>query len=375
MRLWAVFGFVAIWVLSGAGLSPAAAGNLTVEVTGQAAESGLGRATTRLRALEAALIEAAIQGGADITGYTAASNGILVSDRLILRPASRILDYSILSEVQENGLYRVRLRAVVGDPPVPVTDSCARRAQLDILSQPLTLQIDPMAPAWVAALGPELRDRIDAAIAAQPGVTLSRSDDTGTMPGRSAQVGLAMDYAALTLGAAPRQTVAAGQLRYRAAIDLRMQDQRRLALVLESRLIDGATHAERARSRFELVGRLNAGLPIRALNVLTAPDRADIVQDILTGIDGHIAAMLDTYACRPLEGSLQLSGDQLTLPFGARDGLTRHHLAFSEGQDTPYVLFEIATLTDHSAVLRPIDRNRPARSLAGMQVRFMELSR
>ena len=107
MRILALIGSVAFAFCLGAGASTALAQNMTVEVTGQAAESGLGRATTRLRALEAALVEAAIMGGADVTGYSAASNGILVSDRLILRPASRILDYTILSETEVGGFYRV----------------------------------------------------------------------------------------------------------------------------------------------------------------------------------------------------------------------------------------------------------------------------
>ncbi|WP_439138083.1 flagellar assembly protein T N-terminal domain-containing protein [Roseicyclus sp.] len=376
MRFPLFSGLSALSIVVGLGVSPAIAENLTVEVTGQAAESGLGRATTRLRALEAALIEAAIEGGADINGYAAASNGILVSDRLILRPASRILDYSIVSEGVENGFYRVRVRAIVGDPPVPVTDHCARRAQLDIISYPLRLGVDPMTPAWVDGLGPQLHDSIDAAIASRPGVSLSRSGAGGAMPGRSAQVGLDMDYAALTLGTArPSTPTPDGGLGYHADLQLQMQGRNRLLLVLESRLVDTGSSITRAQSRLEHAIRLDAGLPIPALNRLASPDRSEIVQKLLTGIDEHITAMIDGYACRPLEGALQLSGGRLTLPFGAKDGLTRHHLAFSEGQDTPYIIFEIENLADHAAVLRPIDQNRNARSLAGMRVRFMELAK
>ena len=375
MRILALIGSVAFAFCLGAGASTALAQNMTVEVTGQAAESGLGRATTRLRALEAALVEAAIMGGADVTGYSAASNGILVSDRLILRPASRILDYTILSETEVGGFYRVQLRAVVGDPPVAIVDSCARRSELDIITYPLRLRIDPTTPAWVETLGPELRDSIDAAIRSRPSVSLTRSNDTGTMQWRSAQVGLDMDYAALTSGATASQRAPAGSLAYHADIALRMQGQNALTLVLSSRLIDTAMHTERARSNYEQTVRLSAGLPLRALNVLASRDRSAIVQKLLDGIDAHIAGMIDTYACRPLEGVLALSGDRLTLPFGAKDGLTRHHLAFSEGQATPYILFEIESLADHSAILRPIDRNRTASALAGTRVSFMQVAK
>lgn len=373
MRFRLICGLAALSLLLGAGLSQAAAATMTVEVTGQAAESGLGRSTTRLRALEAALIEAAIKGGADINGYAAASNGILVSDRLILRPASRILDYSVLSEVVEDGFYRVRVRAIVGDPPVPVTDHCARRAQLDIVSHPLRLRVDPMAPAWVDSLGPQLHDSIDAAIVSRPGVSLVRGGGGG-MPGRSAQVGRDMDYIALTRGTASNPAPE-GRLDYHADVQLQMQGRNKLELVLLSRLVDTGSNTPRAQSRFAQTIRLDAGLPISGLNLLASPDRMVLVQKLLSGVDAQIQSMIDAYACRTLEGVLLLSGGRLTLPFGAKDGLTRHHLAFSEGKDTPYIIFEIDSLQAHSAVLRPIDQNRSAGSLAGIRVRFMEMTK
>jgi hypothetical protein len=39
------------------------------------------------------------------------------------------------------------------------------------------------------------------------------------------------------------------------------------------------------------------------------------------------------------------------LPFGRKDGLTRHHLAYTQGTDTPYEILEIETLNDQSVVV------------------------
>ena len=373
MQYWSIFLLLGAAILMSAGISTAKAENLTVEVTGQAAESGLGRETTRLRALEAALIEAAIKGGADINGYSAASNGILVSDRLILRPPLRILDYTILSEGMVDGFYRLTLRAVVGDPPMPISGQCARRAHLEVVSHTPKLKFDPTVPSWVEDLGRDLRNSIDKAIQKHPSVTLIKSNEHGAMPGRSAQVGLEMDYTSLTQRA-PGQIATSGWLSYHADITLRMQKRNTLSVVLRSRIVDSVTMAVRAQAQHEKNVRLHLGSPSRILNVLTSRDRQRVVQDLLAGIDAHIGTMIDDYACRPLAGTLELSGDQLTLPFGAKDGLTRNHLAYSEGQDRPYILFEIASLKDHSVVLNPIDRNRTKLSLAGTKVRFMEVS-
>jgi hypothetical protein len=373
MRYWNIFLFLGAAILLGTGVSRAKAANLTVEVTGQAAESGLGRETTRLRALEAALIEAAIKGGADINGYIAASNGILVSDRLVLRPPLRILDYTILSEGAVDGFYRLTLRAVVGDPPVPISGQCARRAHLEVVSHPPQLRLDPMVPSWIETLSHDLRESINEAIQKRPNISLIKSNEHVAMLGRSAQVGLEMDYTSLTRGAT-RRSVTPGWLSYHADITLRMQKRNTLSVVLRSRIVDSVTMAVRAQAQHEKNVRLHLGSPSRILNVLTSRDRQRVVQDLLAGIDAHIGTMIDDYACRPLAGTLELSGDQLTLPFGAKDGLTRNHLAYSEGQDRPYILFEIASLKDHSVVLNPIDRNRTKLSLSGTKVRFMEVS-
>lgn len=349
--------------------APAQAELMTVETMGQAVETGLGKTVTRRRALEEALIEAAIKGGADINGYSAVSDGVLVSDRMVLRPASRILDYSILSEKNAGGVYRVRIRAIVGE--MPAVQPCARRAQLDLTTFAPQITIDPRTPAWVAQLGPDLSQAIEDALALQPGVSVTRAA-RDAVPGRAAQVGYDMDYTALTRGISggPKPT---GGLTYRAKLNINMQGTDSLALSMNSYLIDGASQTTIARETQDKTVRLKGPLLGRSLNALLGPKRDKIVREMTDGIVPQISALISGYACRSLTGPLRLSGGALTLPFGSKDGLTRHHMAYSEGSDAPYVLFEIAKLSDHSVSLVPLDRKRSLQRLNGMQVRFMEL--
>ena len=48
----------------------------------------------RMRALEDALYLAALQGGADINGFTSVSTDTSLQDHFVIRPSSKILDYT-----------------------------------------------------------------------------------------------------------------------------------------------------------------------------------------------------------------------------------------------------------------------------------------
>jgi hypothetical protein len=86
-------------VLLACGLvSPAKSELRRVQATGQAVSTGIGADVTRRRALQEALIEAALSAGVDVNGYAASANSVLTADQLVVRPSSRLLGYSVLSE-------------------------------------------------------------------------------------------------------------------------------------------------------------------------------------------------------------------------------------------------------------------------------------
>ena len=65
----------------------------------------------RLLALEEALYLAALQGGARINGFSAITADTSLEDHFVVRPASRILDYTITNEVIDDQHYQVSIRA------------------------------------------------------------------------------------------------------------------------------------------------------------------------------------------------------------------------------------------------------------------------
>jgi hypothetical protein len=332
---------------------PAAAQVMTVEAEGQAVDTVQGAASaTRRRALEEALYQAAMIGGAEVTGFTALSRSEIVTDQLVVRPASRILDYSILSEV------RVSIMAV----------------------RP-SLVLDPRAPAW---LQPVVQD-VAAALMEQLGA--HRSVDFAGSVGSSAQEVMssatanpAFDYATLT-GMRPLAAgVASNGFGFDTMVEIRagstaggLIEGPEIELELASRLFSGGTE-EGAQAVLRRSVRLPGTGTLALMNPISRRDRATVVAELTAGLEAHVDALVRDIVCRPLVGMLAAAGDgTLSLPFGRRHGLTRNHLAYTEGSSTPYTILEIIGIEDSSVRLRPIDRTRDTAALAGAKARFMEV--
>ena len=83
----------------------------------------------RMMALEDALYLAALEGGARIDGFSAVMTDTSLEDHFVIRPASRILDYTITNEVIDGLHYQVSIRAAVGDLP---NGTCLHRRDVNL---------------------------------------------------------------------------------------------------------------------------------------------------------------------------------------------------------------------------------------------------
>ena len=100
------------------GLQAMASGFEFVQTTGRAVIMHQdAEQEARMMALEDALYTAALQGGAEINGFSIITTDTAIDDHFVVRPASRILDYRIVNEVVEEEHYAVTIEAAVGDLP------------------------------------------------------------------------------------------------------------------------------------------------------------------------------------------------------------------------------------------------------------------
>lgn len=346
-----------------------------VETVGRATQTGVAAPSElRRRALEDALYQAAMAAGARVQGYSAVAGAALVSERLVVRPEARILDYAILSEKNEGGVVEIHLRAHVG--ALPEAAVCASTAPVEIALWSPHITLAPEAPAWLQTVAWQAGARLAESLAANPAVRLVRIDgpppsapDAGNPNG-----GLdpAFTYAALVGGTRPRG-FPAHHLSMHTTISLGREPERAggpLMLHITSRLIapDGTT-AKTEQTRAE--AGTGPRTPWRTLDRLAGRDRAALAADLLAAVDAHAASVIAGQACRPLEGNLRAQPDgTYTLPLGSLHGIGRQHLAYTEGAQTPYTLLEVVTLSERAVTLRPIDPGRDPAALDGARARL-----
>jgi len=345
-----------------------------VEAVGQAVATGAASdARLRSRALQDALYQAALKGGASVNGYSVTSNAVLTSDVLVVRPDSQILDYRIVEEKVTRSSARIAIQAYVGRIDAP--PACARRAVLDIALQRPQVALAASAPAWLVATEEVTAALLERDINALDGVTLVPASDAS----RQSQSSLAaeFDYTSLTLGVLQNPGAGAQAKTLYTTISLSGSKssafKNGLMVQVESKLFDPSLESAplmRVETR-ELL--LNRTTPIQLVNANSRATRQEILMQIGAMARDMARDMIGQRMCQSLSAKLVLREGTLTAPFGRNDGLTRHHLAYTQGRDTPYEILEIEVLNDQSAEVRPLDSSRTSAFFAGQTVQFMEL--
>ena len=86
-----------------------------IQATGRAAiVAGEDVQIAKSRALEDALYQAALTGGAKINGFSAVQADTRLDDYFVVRPSNEIVDYAIIDELYDDLHYEVQIQAAVG---------------------------------------------------------------------------------------------------------------------------------------------------------------------------------------------------------------------------------------------------------------------
>ena len=330
---------------------------LRIEAVGQAfVANAADRDSARIRALSEALVSAAFSGGATLRGHTVLDRGRITADLSILRPVGRVLSYTLTSASLDNGLWTVRINAVVGPAD---TSLCSGQRRLTISATPPRITVAPDAPSWSGAVAQALALDLVETLRRHPAVDLD-----SIAPNRSTPVSDSLDYTTLTRG---QSQPAAGDHRMGQEITVtRSNTTLDLTLFVTLQAQDGTL------LRREL--RQSTRIPKGGLTgMLTTPSRSKVEAALRTDMTRSVTALLEELTCQPVQARLALAGGTLQAPLGTRHGLTRGALAFVEDRNDGFGILEIVSLTRNEVQLRPLDPTRPAASFDGLRVSFVEV--
>ena len=328
----------------------------------------------RMMALEDALYLAALEGGARIDGFSAVMTDSSLEDHFVIRPASRILDYTITNEVIDDLHYQVSIRAAVGDLP---KGTCLHRRDVNLTvfapkithGKAVAAEAGPMAPRVISAL-------IET-IEAHPGINAIRATDTVLDPARLARTTDQFDYQALTTGVT---RVRRGDFALIPEITLTSRRVRNgfdrhddMLVSIEMHLFAGESYApvDHFESRQQITTRFRS--PFRTVNVLGQPRRPVILDTMRAPVAALVDDMAAKLQCAPLSATMSVVDGRLSVPIGSYHGMRENALAVASGTDTPWQIMRVTSVSPMSSMLTPLNEKRDINTLAGRTAEFMEV--
>ena len=362
-----------IFFVLGASSGQAAAFRFT-ETTGRAViMDNAMEQEARMLALEDALYLAALEGGASINGFSAVMSDTTLEDPFVVRPASRILDYTITNEVIDGEHYEVSIRAAIGDLP---RGSCLHRRTVNMTLFKPRMTLAENIPAAVAPMAVEVLNNVITTIERHGGVSANRATDIALDPSRLSRINDSYDYSALTKGvvrvrrgdfAIVPEIILTGQRAGNAV--LRRDD---VTMLIRLHVLAGDSYA--LIDRFEVTHTVTARQRSvsRSFNVIGQPRRPAILATLIEPVAGLVDNMVADLQCRPLTATLALSDGKLTAPVGSHHGMRQNALAVASGTDTPWQIMRVTEVGAMSSTLTPLNDRRDPATLAGRTVEFME---
>ena len=328
----------------------------------------------RMTALEDALYLAALEGGARIDGFSAVMTDSSLEDHFVIRPASRILDYTITNEVIDDLHYQVSIRAAVGDLP---KGNCLNRRDVNLTVFAPKFTHGKAVVAEAGPMVPLVINSIVEAIESHPGINATRATDTVLDPARLARTTDKFDYRALTTGVT---RVRRGDFALIPEVTLTGKritngfDRHDEMLVsIEMHVFAGESYEPVNHFSVEQRITTKRRTPFRTVNVLGQPRRPAILDRMLAPVAALVDDMAGHLQCQPLTATMAVVDGRLSVPIGSYHGMRQNALAVTNGTDTPWQIMRVTSVTPMSSVLTPLNDKRDITTLAGRVAEFMEV--
>lgn len=329
----------------------------------------------RMIALEDALYQVALQGGAEVNGFSAVTSDTTLSDHFVVRPSSRILDYTITNEIVDDDHYMVSVRAAVGSLPKA---ECATPRHHNVTVFAPSIYVAPTVPAWLVPIAKTSFAEMLMQMDQHPELMMRRAITTELDVAALSRANDAFDYKSLTQG---RVRVETGDFAFVPKISFNARkigglflNEMLVDVTFTMHVADGATYAPVLEHSASATIKLSDITPSRTINILSRGKRKDITAQILSLMPNFIADLSKKLTCRPLISTLALVDGVLMVPLGKSHGVGQNSLAVTSGTDTLWTILRVSKADNRWVVLEPLNPARDKNMLEGAKVEFMELT-
>ena len=327
---------------------------------------------SRRRALEDALYLAALHGGAKINGYSAVSTDTSIQENLVIQPASKILDYTIISEERADMHFIVKIRSAVGQLR---KKECDNKGLKSLSVYKPVINIDPSAPFWVNSLANELTNEIMVSLKSAEDINLTDNSFVSLDRDQLITANDDYDYISLTSG---REKTRYGDYAAVSAISIAEREKlvgfttyNSLLITFDTNVYDGSTYTSSFSKSKSLEALFSSSGPWRTINLLLKTNRDNIVEPISNAAKAHAKEVIDNLICKEITSIITVNNGKIEVPLGKRHGIKISALAVTKGEQTPFNVLRVEQVSETKSVLVPLNTALELSKLNGKSIQFL----
>ena len=348
-----------------------------VEATGRSMLLPSNIETSRKRALEDVLYIAALKGGADIKGFSSISSNTIINDQSIIKATNRVIDFKILSEIQDKEFLIVKIRAVVGD----------ELSKLNCKNRPLNITLfkgffrfDSNVTSNLGRYTPIWYNHLYEIISSIPNINIANHKNKTLEEITKSSINASFDYKALTNGL-PK--IESGDYSLVPRLFLTKINEKNNFLNYLLRV----TYEIYKGQNLELLATKSYDLPIKyrfnskfqfIKNVSTSN-----IDDIDKNVKGHLLMATKTFLkeinCLPLEGKLTFSNNKLIVDLGKKQGIKQKQIGLVKGINiknsminNSTIIVHVNNIFDNYSTLLPLNDDVKLSTMNNLTVKFVE---
>ena len=327
---------------------------------------------SRRRALEDALYLAALHGGAKINGYSAVSTDTSIQENLVIQPASKILDYTIISEERADMHFIVKIRSAVGQLR---KKECDNKGLKSLSVYKPVINVDPSAPFWVNSLADELANEIMVSLKSAEDINLTDNSFVSLDRDQLITANDDYDYISLTSG---REKTRYGDYAAVSAISIAEREKlvgfttyNSLLITFDTNVYDGSTYTSSFSKSKSLEALFSSSGPWRTINLLLKTNRDNIVEPISIAAKEHAKEVIDNLICKEINSIVTVNNGKIEVPLGKRHGIKISALAVTKGELTPFNVLRVEQVSETKSVLVPLNTALELSKLNGKSIQFL----
>jgi hypothetical protein len=347
-----------------------------VEATGRSILLPENIETSRKRALEDAIYLAALKGGANVNGFSAISSNTIINEQSVIKATNRVLDFKILSEIQNKEYLTIKISAVVGNE-LSKQNCNIRPININLFKGSIT--VDTNVPSELARYTSLWYNKTYEYISKLPNVDINNFQNRQLNQIIKSSQNSSFNYNAITKGI---PIIHPGNYSLVPEIVLTKTNKNSFAnylLTISFDLYKGQNIRLETSKSYNLLINYQLESKFQFLKNISRLDLDKVDQNVNNHLSKVINSFFNDINCIPLEGKLTINEGKLQVDLGSKQGLKHKQIGLVNGikiqnsmlNDSILIVHTDDVFDNHSTLL-PLNDNVKLMNLNNKIVKFVE---